>query len=90
MIKKSDKFVLRNVFGKAILMPIKKNIFSDSPVLLNKTAEVIWKLSSECDDAEELWLRSCEFFGIDQDSDTENANSIKIFIMQLYSIGIFE
>ena len=47
-MKSNKAFVLRNIYGKYILMPICSNETSNDPILLNEVAATIWKRAA-CD-----------------------------------------
>lgn len=47
-------FVLRNIYGKYILMPVRKNDASDDPVLLNSVAVDIWQSAEQGKAFEEI------------------------------------
>ena len=40
-MKTNDAFVLRNIYGKHILMPVRSNNASNEPVFLNEVAAYI-------------------------------------------------
>lgn len=86
MLKLSNDFVIRNVFGKTVLMPVCKNDFTNNPVLLNNTASVILKLSGSCNTTEELHEQCCSFFSIPEQS--EDGVCILNFIHQLKEYGL--
>lgn len=46
-MKVNSDLILRNIYGKNILMPIRKNNASDDPVVLNDVAADIWLLAEQ-------------------------------------------
>lgn len=42
-MKTNKAFILRNIYGKHILMPIRTNDTSNDPILLNDVAAEIWE-----------------------------------------------
>ena len=46
-MKTNDAFILRNIYGKYILMPIRSNQTSNDPILLNEVAASIWNEAME-------------------------------------------
>lgn len=45
-MKINNAFVLRNIFDKYILMPVRSNRASNEPILLNEVAALIWRFAS--------------------------------------------
>lgn len=39
-------FVLRKVYGKSLLMPVRYNNVSNDPIFLNSVASLIWELAA--------------------------------------------
>lgn len=39
-------FVLRKVYGKSLLMPVRYNDVSNDPIFLNSVASLIWELAA--------------------------------------------
>ena len=85
-MKLNDNFVMRTVYGKTVLMPVKNNTTSNDPILLNSTASTIIMLANECLDADELCNKSLDAFGIS--SNTPEGNQIQSFITMLIAKGI--
>jgi len=81
MLTLNNDFVIRKVYGKTVLMPIRKNNFTNNPVLLNSTAECIIQIAKECNSIEELFTQSCIYYHIKEKSD--NGTAILDFIQQL-------
>ena len=46
LIKTNTDFILREIFGKHILFPVRSNSISADPILLNDVAAYIWKLTN--------------------------------------------
>ncbi|WP_207645562.1 PqqD family protein [Marvinbryantia formatexigens] len=73
--------ILREIYGKSILMPIRYNEASNDPIYLNDVAALIWKKVAASNDLYELKKSICEIYELDEDS-TE-AYSVEKFITQL-------
>lgn len=71
-------FVLRNIYGKYILMPIRKNDASDDPVLLNSVAADIWQFAEQEKNFDGIVAAVSEKYDL-QKSSMEEA-SVKQFI----------
>lgn len=71
-------FVLRNIYGKYILMPVRKNDASDDPVLLNSVAADIWKSAEQRKAFEEIVQAVSSKYELQKDSMEEA--SVKQFI----------
>ena len=79
-------FILRNIFDKKILVPIKKNTIGDTPILLNNTAAEIWNKSNECANESELVNAISELFGLQ--SGSEDWLAVIEFITEMTRIGL--
>lgn len=86
MIRKNDWYVVRTVYGKTILMPIRKNKFYDAPIVLNTTARAILDFAENCQTQKQLFELCCSHFQIAADS--ENGEGVYRFVQQLFSAGI--
>ena len=85
-MKVNENFVIRSVFGKTILMPVKSNEISNDPILLNVTATSIVQIAKDCNDLEELVKRCLDTFEITPNTDKEQG--IRSFIYMLYDKSI--
>ena len=85
-MKINDKFVLRNIYGKAILMPIKRNKITDDPIFFNPVGERILLECGYAKSPDSLLKRIVELYGIEDDIDS--VNSVKSFIEDLISTEI--
>lgn len=85
-MRTNPAFVLRNIYGKYILMPIRTNNASNDPVLLNEVAASIWKAASDCLDAEVILVNLSTSYGLEPSS--PEAISIKHFIAQMVNMGL--
>ena len=50
----NENFVLRKIYGKSILIPVRKNEVGNEPIYLNGTGSVIWDLVYEGLSREEI------------------------------------
>lgn len=80
-MKVNPKFVLRNIYGKNILMPVRKNNASDEPILLNDIAAEIWKEAEKSDSIDEIVGVITKEYNIQKNSQEEKA--VKQFVNSL-------
>lgn len=73
--------ILREIYGKSILIPIRYNEASNDPIYLNDVAALIWKMAPVSEDLYELTKSICEIYELCADS--VEAYSVEKFIMQL-------
>lgn len=85
-MKVNENFVLREIYGTAILMPIRKNDVSDSPLYLNEVATVIWKQAVLHIDLNELLISLRKIYQIERD--TEEDKMLIEFILQLFDMKL--
>lgn len=82
----NECFVLRKVYGKSLLMPVRKNVVSDEPILLNAVACQIWEYASEGNSFDQIIMNLRSLYGLAAESDEEN--SIKIFMSELIEMRL--
>lgn len=80
-MQKNLDFILREIYGKSILMPIRYNEASNEPIYFNETATLIWKLVDEEKDIKNLLNSIYQIY--DLDSNSAEAVAINGFINQL-------
>ena len=80
-MKSNSSLILREIYGKAILMPIRYNEASNHPIYLNESAALIWKMASEVENREELYEKISEIYGLNEES--AEGYSIKLFISSM-------
>lgn len=80
-MKTNPDLILREIYGRAILMPARHNDASDEPIYLNDVAAKIWKETSFCENVNALKKSICEEYGLGESS--AEAYSIQNFITQL-------
>lgn len=80
-MKKNSNLVLREIYGKNILMPVKYNEASNDPIFLNETAALIWKLADNVQNITDLVSAVCSVYGLKVDS--AEAVAIEGFVNQL-------
>lgn len=85
-MKTNANFVLRNIYDKAILMPIQHNEISDGPIYLNEVASVIWTLAGASFDKNDLLCHICEIYELQADSMEKIA--VKNFIDNLIQMHL--
>ena len=82
----NDAFVLRNIYGKYILMPVCSNSASNDPILLNEVAASIWKKASIYNQREKILKEIGILYGIGQG--TAEMLSVDNFISQMLDMGL--
>lgn len=86
-MKTNEDFVLRDIYGRYILMPIRFNRTSSDPILLNEVAVSIWNMVA-VDRLEKRELMK----GIAQQYDLKPASTewiaVEQFIEQMEEIGL--
>ncbi len=80
-MKKNSDLILREIYGKNILMPIRYNDASNDPIYFNEVAALIWKLSDASKDYNELFYSVCQTYDLEENS--AEAAAVKGFINQL-------
>lgn len=85
-MKINENFVLREIYGTAILMPIIRNDVSDSPLYLNEVAAVIWKQAVLHTDRNELLEKLREIYQIEKNS--EEDKTLFEFVLQLFDMKL--
>ena len=82
-------FVLRKIYGKALLMPVRYNEACNDPVFLNNAAAVIWELASTGSEKQDIILKIDEMYGLQSNSEEEIA--VRDFLHELIKMNlIFE
>ncbi len=82
----NSAFVLRNIHGKNILMPIRANNASSDPILLNDVAASIWLASTDATTAEDVLQNMIDTYGLEPKS--PEAISVENFINNLLAMGL--
>lgn len=72
-MKVNPNFVLRDIYGKYILMPIRKNDASDDPIFLNGVAADIWKIAETNMSPDEIVTEISRKYELQKDSMEEAA-----------------
>lgn len=85
-MKNNPDFVLRELYGKALLMPIRTNEASDDPVSLNPVAVVIWKTAETADDKADMLRKVSDYFELEAGSAEQMA--VESFINQLLDMKL--
>lgn len=80
-MKQNPNLILREIYGKNILMPIRNNEASNDPIYFNEVAALIWKLSDGAKDSNDLLVSVCESYNLEIDS--AEAAAVEGFINQL-------
>lgn len=80
-MRQNPDLILREIYGKYILIPIRYNEASNDSIYFNEAAALIWKLSAKANDKKELLSFVCEAYDLRIDS--AEAAAIEGFIDQL-------
>lgn len=64
----NSNFILRNIYGKHILVPIRLNQTSNDPILLNEVAANIWNMAANGLTEEELLKRITQMYALKPES----------------------
>lgn len=82
----NEKFVLRTILGKSILMPIMKNELTNDPLSLNSVAEQIFLCLDQVSDRECLISKMRDLYGLEKNSSEEK--DVRDFIGQLLEMNL--
>lgn len=85
-MKTNDAFVLRNIYGKHILMPVRSNNASNEPVLLNEVAAYIWNAASKQLGISEILRNTAQYYNLK--SESPELMAVKQFIEQMATMGL--
>ncbi len=88
MLKTNNAFVLREIYGKNILMPVKANNASKDPILLNDVAADIWKEAMHGCQEKQLLRRILSIYGLSEESSESLA--VDRFIKQLIKTRLLQ
>lgn len=80
-MKVNSDLILRNIYGKHILMPVRKNDASDDPVVLNDVAADIWLFAEQGMSFDEIVAAMARKYDLEKNS-VEEA-SVRQFICLL-------
>lgn len=85
-MKTNDSFVLRNIYGKNILMPVRTNSASNDPILLNDIAAHIWNIASDGLKIDEILKNIAHCYNLKPES--SELIAVNNFIEQMISMGL--
>lgn len=85
-LKINDAFVLRNIYGKYILMPVRTNSASNDPILLNEVAVSIWNAVDMYQQKDQIVSNLQKQY--DLETGSPEIVSIERFIDQMYDMGL--
>ena len=88
MFKANPNFLLRDVAGEAVLVPVgEAGIFENSVISLNETCSFLWKLFQEPKTEEEVLAEARKEYS---DPDGEMEQGIKDFIREYLKYGLLK
>lgn len=82
----NNAFILRNIYGKNILMPICKNSASSDPILFNDVAVSIWQAATSETTKEDILKTVMNSYGLL--SKSPESIAIENFINQLIDMNL--
>ena len=85
-MKTNDAFILRNIYGKYILMPIRSNQTSNDPILLNEIAASIWNEAMEGIEIKNLISNIAQAYNLLENS--SELLAVKQFIDQMVTMEL--
>ncbi len=85
-MKTNDAFILRNIYGKYILMPIRSNQTSNDPILLNEVAASIWNEAMEGIEIKNLISNIAQAYNLLENS--SELLAVKQFIDQMVTMEL--
>lgn len=83
---RNSAFVLRDIYGRYILMPVKANNASEDPILFNEVAKDIWESADNELGIESFSESICQMYALQ--SGTPEAMSVASFVAQLVEMGL--
>lgn len=87
-MKVKDAFVLRNIYGKHILMPVRSNEASNDPILLNDVAVSIWNEAEKELEKKQILENIAELYQLN--SESPELLAVKQFVEQMEQMGLLE
>lgn len=85
-MKRNSNFVLRNIYGKKVLVPVRVNEVGDDPILMNDVAAEIWSEADNADNVSELTNNILKKYNVPNDSVEKQA--IEDFVQNLIAIKL--
>lgn len=85
-MKVNSAYIVRDVFGKMILIPYRKTKLGNHPIYLNETGRIIVDALEDCDSETELCHRVAQAYNLNTDS--EEYGQIEEFVNNLVSMGV--
>ena len=82
----NSAYIIRDVFGKMILIPYKKTKMGNHPIYLNETGRVIVQMLEESVSEEELCQKVAQVYNLK--SNSEEYGQIEAFVANLVSMDI--
>lgn len=85
-MKRNSNFVLRNIYGKKVLVPVRANEVGDDPILMNDVAAEIWSEADNADNVSELINNILKKYNLPHNSVEKQA--IEDFVQNLITIQL--
>ena len=82
----NSAYVVRDVFGKMILIPYKKTKIGNHPIYLNDTGRLIVQMLEEAASEKELCLRVAQAYNLQPESD--EYGQIEDFVANLVNMDV--
>lgn len=86
-MKINEAFILRNIYGKNILMPVHSNEISNDPILLNEVAAFIWNAALNKQEKGRIIDDVAQEYSLKEKS--SELIAVEQFIDQMITMGLF-
>ena len=86
-MKINEAFILRNIYGKNILMPVHANGVSNDPILLNEVAAFIWNAALNNQEKGMILENVAQEYNLKEKS--SELIAVGQFIDQMITMGLF-
>jgi hypothetical protein len=85
-VRINSAYIVRDVFGKMILIPYKKTKIGNHPIYLNDTGRLIVQMLEESVSEKELCLRVAQTYNLQSESD--EYGQIENFVANLVNMDV--
>lgn len=85
-MKTNESFVLRKIYGKNILMPVRTNSASNDPIFLNEIAAYIWNIAADGLKTDDIFNCIAKCYNLKPGS--SELIAVRNFVKQMISMGL--
>ena len=85
-MKVNSNFVLRNIYGEHLLIPVRANNVGDEIIAFNEVGADIWKLAEQRLSENDIIHNMLQSYGLEENSVEEMA--IQSFVDELFDRGL--